>query len=91
MPYQLFVGGYVGSELVSALTNKPSTNKHTNKAGKVSLNDTFIKNSTKYSDGYGLYWHVTVEGKYWRMDGVALKDTALPVVVQHSFCNFPDH
>lgn len=41
------------------------------------LNDTFIKNSTKYtgkpsgekySDGGGLYLHVTVSGKYWRMN-----------------------
>lgn len=76
MTYQLFVGTYVGIELVPALTNKPSTNKHTNKAGTVSLNDTFIKNSTKYtgkpsgdkhSDGGGLYLHVNESGKYWRM------------------------
>ncbi len=43
----------------------------------MSLNDTFIKNSTKYSgrpsgdkhsDGGGLYLHVTAAGKYWRMN-----------------------
>jgi len=43
----------------------------------VSLNDTFIKNSTKHSgrpsgdkhsDGGGLYLHVTAAGKYWRMN-----------------------
>lgn len=59
------------------MTNRPSTNKHTNKAGAVSLNDTFIKNSTKHSgrpsgdkhsDGGGLYLHVTAAGKYWRMN-----------------------
>ncbi len=42
----------------------------------MALNDTFIKNSTKYSgkptgdkhsDGGGLYLHVTASGKYWRM------------------------
>lgn len=41
------------------------------------LNDTFIKNSTKYSgapsgdkhsDGGGLYLHVKASGKYWRMN-----------------------
>jgi integrase len=43
----------------------------------MSLNDTFIKNSTRYSgrpsgdkhsDGGGLYLHVTAAGKYWRMN-----------------------
>lgn len=43
----------------------------------MALNDTFIKNSTKhsgkpagdkYSDGGGLYLHVTASGKYWRMN-----------------------
>ena len=43
----------------------------------MSLNDTFIKNSTKYSgrpsgdkhsDGGRLYLHVTAAGKYWRMN-----------------------
>jgi integrase len=77
MTYQLFVGSCVGSELVSALTNKRSTNNHTNKAGAVSLNETFIKNSTKYtgkpsgdkhSDGGGMYLHVLAAGKYWRMN-----------------------
>lgn len=43
----------------------------------MSLNDTFIKNSTKYSgrpsgdkhsDGGGLYLHVTAAGKYWRIN-----------------------
>ena len=43
----------------------------------MSLNDTFIKNSTKHSgrpsgdkhsDGGGLYLHVTAAGKYWRMN-----------------------
>ena len=41
------------------------------------LNDTFIKNSTKWSgkpagdkhsDGFGLYLHVKQTGKYWRMN-----------------------
>lgn len=41
------------------------------------LNDTFIKNSTKWSgtpagdkhgDGFGLYLHVKATGKYWRMN-----------------------
>lgn len=41
------------------------------------LNDTFIKNSTKWSgkpagdkhsDGFGLYLHVMKAGKYWRMN-----------------------
>jgi len=43
----------------------------------MSLNDTFIKNSTRYSgrpsgdkhsDGGGLYLYVTAAGKYWRMN-----------------------
>ena len=77
MSYQLYVGRYVGMKLVSALTNKPSTSKYTNKAGTLSLNDTFIKNSTKHSgrpsgdkhsDGGGLFLHVTAAGKYWRMN-----------------------
>jgi integrase len=43
----------------------------------VSLNETFIKNSTKYtgkpsgekhSDGGGMYLHVLAAGKYWRMN-----------------------
>ncbi|MFZ2737043.1 MAG: integrase arm-type DNA-binding domain-containing protein [Burkholderiaceae bacterium] len=43
----------------------------------MALNDTFIKNSTKFSgkssgdkhsDGGGLYLHVTAPGKYWRMN-----------------------
>lgn len=43
----------------------------------MALNDTFIKNSTKYSgkpsgdkhsDGGGMYLHVTAAGKYWRMN-----------------------
>ncbi len=43
----------------------------------MSLNDTFIKNSTKYSgrpsgdkysDGGGLHLHVMAAGKYWRMN-----------------------
>lgn len=44
---------------------------------KMALNDTFIKNSTKWggkaagdkhSDGGGLYLHVKQAGKYWRMN-----------------------
>lgn len=43
----------------------------------MALNDTYIKNSTKFSgkpsgdkhsDGGGLYLHVTAPGKYWRMN-----------------------
>ena len=43
----------------------------------MALNDTFIKNSTKFtgmssgdkhSDGGGLYLHVTATGKYWRVN-----------------------
>lgn len=43
----------------------------------MSLNETFIKNSTKYtgkpsgekhSDGGGMYLHVLAAGKYWRMN-----------------------
>lgn len=43
----------------------------------MALNDTFIKNSTKYSgkpagdkhsDGGGMFLHVKASGKYWRMD-----------------------
>lgn len=43
----------------------------------MALNDTFIRNNTKhsgkpagdkYSDGGGLYLHVTASGKYWRMN-----------------------
>ena len=43
----------------------------------MALNDTFIKNSTKFtgkssgdkhSDGGGLYLHVTATGRYWRVN-----------------------
>lgn len=59
------------------MTNRRNTIKHTNTAGAMSLNDTFIKNSTKHSgrpagdkhsDGGGLYLHVAAAGKYWRMN-----------------------
>ena len=59
-PCLLFVGRYVGISL-------DRQTKH-QQGGTVSLNDTFIKNHTKHSDGGRLYLHVTAAGKYWRMN-----------------------